>query len=273
MSPGVSATDPPPRGPQSRRPCHRDRQDEETLLRPPRSARAARGRTGGVSETAKARARAPPKAAIQVAAAGPPLVEPETEVPGVRPLERDARAERCRQHERPEQPDSTASPPANANANGRKPTSRRACESDTTSARRVKSSGTRASASTVSAPPSTNGRPAPARSERRRAGSAGGRRPPPRRCDRAPRERAGSCSVDETSSWRAVEGEVPRASCGGGRLVRRRLAHDRQEPERHRRRREPRPRRARQQSRRCRLRRAVRARAGTRRGTSAKKSA
>ncbi len=51
--------------------------------------------------------------------------------------------------------DNTPSPPANANANGRKPAARRACEIETRSARVVNSSGTSMTAKTASEPPAT----------------------------------------------------------------------------------------------------------------------
>jgi hypothetical protein len=67
--------------------------------------------------------------------------------------------------------DSTPSPPANANAKGRKPAARRACEIETRSARLMKRNGTSMTAKTASEPPTTN-----AAHRRRDASAASGSR-------------------------------------------------------------------------------------------------
>ena len=101
-------------------------------------------------------------------AAGPAVAEPVGEV--ARPAALEQRSRRAgRAAARARERASSASPPAKAKANGTKPAARRDWESETAFEKWTKSSGTSISASTATAPPSTN---AP---QRRRAAKPGER--------------------------------------------------------------------------------------------------
>ena len=95
---------------------------------------------------------------------GAGIVEGVVEVTGVEVLQDCAGDERNRRSQG--RAGRTARPPAKANANGRKPAARRACEIETRSERSVKSSGTSMNVNTASDPPTANA------AQRRRAANA-----------------------------------------------------------------------------------------------------
>ena len=115
------------------------------------SSSTRRRRTNGAAS-----ASVPPTTAIHVAAAGPPCSSLKPKSPGQSSWKTTPAARASGRTNIASRLESTAVPPANANANGRKPAARRDCDSDTTSESRSKRNGVSVTASTASDPPSTS---------------------------------------------------------------------------------------------------------------------